>query len=55
VATEIERACDNLIKSGKGFGPANRRDSMPMGMGRPGFTDFGMLPLPPGDAKRSFG
>lgn len=32
---EVERAIDNLSKSGKTFGGLPRRDSMPMMMGRP--------------------
>ncbi|KAK2874971.1 hypothetical protein FQN49_001888, partial [Arthroderma sp. PD_2] len=32
---EVERALDNLSKSGKTFGGLPRRDSMPMMMGRP--------------------
>ncbi|OAL73073.1 hypothetical protein A7D00_2846 [Trichophyton violaceum] len=37
---EVERAIDNLSKSGKTFGGLPRRDSMPMMMGRPyDFTD----------------
>ncbi|KAM5462680.1 hypothetical protein MauCBS54593_007900 [Microsporum audouinii] len=37
---EVERAIDNLSKSGKTFGGLPRRDSMPLMMGRPyDFTD----------------
>lgn len=37
---EVDRAIDNLVKSGKLFS-APRRDSMPLMMGRH-FTDYGM-------------
>lgn len=39
-STEVDRAIDNLVKSGKLFS-APRRDSMPLMMGRH-FTDYGM-------------
>jgi hypothetical protein len=38
---EVDRAIDNLVKSGKLWN-APRRDSMPMMMGRP-YPDYGML------------
>lgn len=38
---EVDRAVDNLVKSGKfPFMAQNRRDSMPMSTARP-FVDFG--------------
>lgn len=38
---EVDRAIDNLVKSGKMFAPTGRRDSMPiMGASR-GFADYG--------------
>lgn len=39
--TEVDRAIDNLVKSGK-LWAAPRRDSMPLMMGRP-YPDYGML------------
>lgn len=40
---EVDRAIDNLVKSGKfPFMTPARRDSMPLGAGRP-FVDFGTL------------
>ena len=41
-ATEVDRAIDNLVKSGK-LWAAPRRDSMPMMMNRP-YPDYGMEP-----------
>mgnify|MGYP006876453415 CR=1 FL=1 len=40
-SSEVDRAIDNLVKSGKLWN-APRRDSMPMMMGRP-YPDYGML------------
>lgn len=41
--SEVDRAVDNLNKSGKLFNPPSRRESMPMmGVGRP-MSEFGML------------
>ena len=39
--TEVDRAIDNLVKSGK-LWAAPRRDSMPLMMGRP-YPDYGMI------------
>ncbi|KAL9108977.1 MAG: hypothetical protein Q9227_006373 [Pyrenula ochraceoflavens] len=38
---EVERAIDNLIKSGKFYNQGNRRESMPMMMGSRGYQDYG--------------
>ncbi|KAL9103180.1 MAG: hypothetical protein Q9163_001746 [Psora crenata] len=38
---EVDRAYENLAKSGKVFNMPPRRDSMPMMAGPPPFTDFG--------------
>jgi hypothetical protein len=40
---EVDRAIDNLVKSGK-LWTAPRRDSMPMAMGRP-YPEYGMFPF----------
>lgn len=42
-AIEVDRAIDNLVKSGK-LWTAPRRDSMPMAMGRP-YPEYGMFPF----------
>jgi hypothetical protein len=42
---EVDRAIDNLVKSGKLFGNVPRRDSVTLMMGRP-YTDFGMFIQP---------
>lgn len=42
---EVDRAIDNLVKSGK-LWSAPRRDSMPMMMGRQ-FPEYGMICLSP--------
>lgn len=43
--TEVDRALDNLNKSGKLFSTASRRDSMPViGVPRP-YSDFGKDPI----------
>lgn len=42
--TEVDRAIDNLVKSGK-LWAAPRRDSMPLMMGRP-YPDYGMILFP---------
>lgn len=39
--TEIERARENLIQSGKPFGGPSRRDSMPMMGGPRPYSDYG--------------
>lgn len=45
VYAEIDRATDNLVKSGKFMGPGpqgpGRRESMPHTMGRPYGPDYG--------------
>jgi len=45
--TEIERARENLIQSGKPFGGSSRRDSMPMMGGPRPYSDYGNLPYTP--------
>lgn len=42
---EVDRAVDNLVKSGKMFAP-QRRDSLPVLSPR-GFPEHGTCPLPP--------
>ena len=42
ILKEVDRAIDNLVKSGK-LWAAPRRDSMPLMMGRPPYPDYGML------------
>jgi hypothetical protein len=42
---EVDRAIDNLVKSGKLWN-APRRDSMPMMMGRP-YPEYGRWPTAP--------
>lgn len=42
---DVDRAIDNLVKSGKLFSNIPRRDSVPLMMGRP-YTDFGMFIKP---------
>lgn len=39
---EVDRALDNLTKSGKLFAPPSRRESMPMIGGPRPYSDFGM-------------
>ena len=44
--TEVDRALDNLAKSGKLYSMPSRRDSVPMMGGQPSFADFGMFVKP---------
>lgn len=49
---EVDRAIDNLVKSGKLWN-APRRDSMPMMMGRP-YPEYGMLTRHPRSTRNRF-
>jgi hypothetical protein len=42
ILIEVERAIDNLFKSGKLFGMPGRRDSLPMMGGPRPFPEYGM-------------
>ena len=48
-STEVNRALDNLNKSGKLFSPSSRRESMPMMGGPRAFSDFGAYNVIPVD------
>lgn len=42
---EVDRAIDNLVKSGKLFSAPSRRDSIPMMMGQRPYSEYGELSL----------
>ncbi len=50
---EVNRALDNLNKSGKLFSPSSRRDSMPMMGGPRAFSDFGTSNIVPDGLEHS--
>lgn len=45
VCSEVDRALDNLVNSGKLFNPSSRRDSVPIMGGQRPYADYGTIKL----------